>query len=86
MTAKKATKAAAQPAEEKDSKPQQVETPPDSPPADVPLERNPTHEVDEDPEQHLGDEITDPWLDPEQSDWVSGPNEVADETDEEESN
>lgn len=27
------------------------------------------HEVDEDPEQYIGEEIPDPWDDPKQTDW-----------------
>lgn len=27
------------------------------------------HPVDEDPEEHIGPEIPDPWDDPEQADW-----------------
>jgi hypothetical protein len=27
------------------------------------------HEVDEDPEQHIGEPMRDPWEDPEQTDW-----------------
>lgn len=35
-------------------------------------EANDPHEVHEDPEQHLGKEIADPWEDPEQEDWPTG--------------
>lgn len=30
---------------------------------------NPAHAVDEDPEEHMGEVIDDPWLDPAQTDW-----------------
>lgn len=39
------------------------------------------HPVDEDPEENIGDEIPDPWSDPEQADWPQ--NEDDDEEDEE---
>lgn len=33
---------------------------------------NDPHLVDENPEDHIGDEIFDPWEDDEQTDWPSG--------------
>lgn len=45
---------------------------PDPQPVDTPVEQNPAHPVDEDPEQHLGDEINDPWDDETQTDWPNG--------------
>lgn len=32
------------------------------------------HPVDEDPENHIGEEIPDPWDDPEQTDWPQADN------------
>ena len=34
---------------------------------------NDPHPVPEDPEDHIGDEIKDPWADPEQTDWPNDP-------------
>lgn len=31
------------------------------------------HPVDEDPEEHIGEKIPDPWEDPEQEDWPMNP-------------
>lgn len=39
------------------------------------LDQHPAHRVTEDPEQHIGPVIKDPWDDDEQTDW---PNETVD--------
>lgn len=44
-------------------------------PVDAPVT---AHEVDEDPEEHLGDTIEDPWDSDAQTDWQGGPREVND--------
>jgi hypothetical protein len=38
------------------------------------------HPVDEDPEDHLGEEIPDPWADNEQVDWPNGEVEMPEGT------
>jgi hypothetical protein len=45
---------------------------------DIPVEERVTYgtdahadDPDEDPEEHIGDEIPDPWEDPEQRDWAT---------------
>lgn len=40
-------------------------------------DKNP-HPVDEDPEDHIGEELPDPWDDPAQTDWDSGNDEEVD--------
>jgi hypothetical protein len=53
-----------------------VDASPDKELAAAPVNSSPAHEVDEDPEQHLGDVIDDPWHDDSQTDWPSGSVEV----------
>lgn len=53
-----------------------VEAAPDKELAAAPVDSSPAHEVDEDPEQHLGDVIVDPWDDDAQTDWPSNSPEV----------
>lgn len=54
--------------------PQTADVPAPEPtqPVDTPLEKSPAHPVDEDPEQHIGDQIADPWDDESQTDWPNG--------------
>lgn len=61
------------------------QVPQDSPPVDGTVSTNNPHPVDEDPEQHIGDEQKDPWDDKE-SDWreddkVQTTEQPADESD-----
>lgn len=55
-----------------DSEPTDVPAPEPTQPVDTPLEKSPAHPVDEDPEQHMGDPIADPWDDESQTDWPNG--------------
>ena len=57
--------------ETQNTKPTDAPVVPDSQPVDTPLEK-PAHQVEEDPEQHIGDEINDPWDDEAQPDWPGG--------------
>ena len=45
---------------------------PDAQPVDAPAPVNAAHPVDEDPEQHIGEETNDPWDDEAQVDWPGG--------------
>lgn len=47
----------------------QEQVPQDSPPVDGTVSANNPHPVDEDPEQHIGDEQPDPWVNPEENGW-----------------
>lgn len=40
---------------------------------------NNPHPVEEDPEDHIGDVIPDPWDDPEQTDWPQATEEAAED-------
>jgi hypothetical protein len=35
----------------------------------VPVDANPAHTTDEDPEDHIGRKLKDPWADPRQTSW-----------------
>lgn len=59
----------------------QTENPPVE---DDEVERHPAHPVDEDPEDHIGDELIDPWLDDEQKDWPNAEEVIAGNTDRDE--
>jgi hypothetical protein len=37
------------------------------------VERNPAHPVDENPLEHIGEELKDPWSDRTQKDWPANP-------------
>ena len=56
---------------------------PENPPVEEEVERHPAHPVDEDPEDHIGDEIIDPWLDDEQKDWPNAEEAISSDRDEE---
>lgn len=58
--------------DEKDTKPTVAPVVEESQPVDVPLEQNPAHPAEEDPEQLMGDETNDPWDDETQTDWPGG--------------
>lgn len=53
-----------------------TEQKPKDPPDEPEVERNPAHPVDENPLDHIGDEIKDPWTDRTQKDWPANTSEV----------
>lgn len=53
-----------------------VDASPDKEKAAAPVNSSPAHEVEENPEDHLGDVINDPWDDDAQTDWPSNNQEV----------
>lgn len=51
--------------------------------SEQPTETHPAHPVNEDPEEHIGDELIDPWVDPEQTDWPNASKNQPEQGDEE---